>query len=119
MLILAIVVASIIAYLAIGAWTLGYVAEAWDYRDYSGEIDPWRDPGPPVAAFFWPISLVIIVLRPMLAFMFKMGSRRSEKEKQLVKFRVKAEERLRIEQARLEEEVEKEIEETLRNTSKR
>lgn len=113
MLILAIVLSSIIAYVIAGAWAYGYVASVVDYRGFA------YDPRPVLSAVFWPIAAVVLVTGPVLSYVSDKGYRKSEKQKQIRKFRIKAEERLRIEQDRLEEEVEREIEETLRNASRR
>jgi hypothetical protein len=80
--------------------------------------DKWHE-NAVMAAIFWPIVIFGVIIRPVLIYFSALGTKMSEKDVLTRKFRVKAEERLRIEQARLEEEVEKEIEETLRNTSKR
>lgn len=72
-----------------------------------------------IAAVLWPVIMIGVIIRPACIYFSTLGTKMSERDVLTRKFRIKAEERLRVEQERLEEEVEREIEETLRNSSKR
>lgn len=114
MLTLAIVLASIIGYIAIGALVFGHLLGAYEHEDtVMGD-----DPGPLLSGLFWPVTLPFILMIPMLRAIKDFGIRQSGKKIQAKKFRVKIEERLRIEQKKLEEEAEREVEETLRASMK-
>jgi hypothetical protein len=116
MLGLAIFMASVfmasVATYAIGfAWMKSYIVGLCEYQD------KWHESAV-TAAILWPLVIFGVIIRPALIYFSALGTKMSEKDVLTRKFRVKAEEKLRIEHQKLEEEIERELTETLRSSHK-
>lgn len=89
---------SIIAYIAAGAWTFGFIRAA------TNDPDGWETPIPIVSAVFWPIVLVGAILKniaaPAAALGFSFEKRRLEKQKK----RIELQEKVRVELKKIEQE---------------
>lgn len=117
-----IALGSVVSYMAIGAWTFGYSSASWaasynlerghDARDGSYYHD---EPGAWCAAVFWPFFLPFhFVFNKMLRALASVGDKQVVKSYESRKVRIQLEERIRVEQERIEREVTEEVEATLR-----
>ncbi len=99
-----LIIAAVVLYLTIGAWTFGYAGQALE--------DPWahQGPAPVLAAMFWPITIVIIGLANILKPAFESGEATHKKKIEKIKIRIEEEKKLRIQM----EEVEKELDEEMK-----
>lgn len=118
-----IALASVVSYMAMGAWTFGYSAAnmAANYNAKNGYYDvrqgEWYHDELPVwfATAFWPVYLTFnIILGKLLLALVAAGDKRAVKSYEARKVRIQLEERIRVEQQRIEQEVTEEVEETLR-----
>lgn len=117
-----IVIGSVLAYIMVGAWTFGWHCAkcAGEYNikyDCNREPSYYNDEPPPyLAAMFWPIYLVFfILLSNTISFFVKSGEKRGKNSYKNRRLRIALEKKIRIEQQKIEEEAEDEIEEAMRS----
>lgn len=115
-----IIIGGIISYILIGAWTFGYVSgldgrgEECSDEKYKGlyyyrdEHCAWWP------AIFWPGALLYFLAVKPIA---RLGYQQGTKSLKVRKVRIELEKRIRVEQQRIEDEAEEEIEEALRQES--
>ena len=111
--------ASIATYIVIGSWTFGYICGKWSAESkvvgYDREPSYWYDEPPPYfGGAFWPIYLLFAVI---LFELVHIGETTAMTNFKVRRVRVELEKKIRVEQERIQEEAEQEIEKVLRQTS--
>jgi hypothetical protein len=120
------IVGSILAYATVGLWTFGYCCAKWVARDNEGNSVYYRresnfyygSPGAWFAGIFWPVYLFCsYVLKHWGWFMIRSGESVAIKSAQAKKIRIEIEQKIRVEQDKIQREAEAEIEAMLRKSS--
>lgn len=107
----AIFLASVAVYVIGFSWMKSYIIGLYEMQGR------W-DENAVMAAVFWPVVLLGVIVRPAVIYFSSLGTKMSERDILTRKFRIKAEEKLRFEHRKLEEEIERELAETLRSSYK-
>jgi hypothetical protein len=111
-----IIALSTLGYIAMASWTFGYVAGKLAAN--KGVHDRWfyDEPQPWFAGVFWPGALLFSLFFMRLV---RLGTKFGVETIEAKKVRIKLEEKIRVEQEKIEKEAESEIEEALREQYRR
>jgi hypothetical protein len=102
-----------LAYVTMGSWTFGYMAGKWAKENDHRHDYYYDEPGPWFAGIFWPIVLLFsLVFMRLVKFGTKQGVKTIENQR----VRIELERKIRVEQEKIQHEIEAELEEELRKT---
>src|SRR5262249_26455735 len=117
-----IVIASLLAYFFIACWMWGFCcarfAGNYNIVNRGAERQPswyYDENAPRWAAVFWPFYVLFaLFFGKTIKWLAKSGEKRGHKSYKARKVRIALEQKIQIEQERIEREAEAEVEETLR-----
>jgi len=126
MIITIFTIAAILAYLTVAAWVLGYVCAKWaaqarvKYPNLydRGKLPDYGDPIAYIVALTWPVYITCSFIIPTIfSRVARSGEKFATKTERHRQIRIEVEKKIRVEQDKIQQEAEQEVEKLLRQNA--